>query len=84
MNHQGNLQGVAKKRKKKKKPTAPTLGQVGFASASGQAMIPQKYVPDVYASAPPLVQPVMPTRCRGAPWRTIPSSSFVWLFYKKC
>jgi hypothetical protein len=60
MNHQGNLQGVAKKRKKKKKPTDPTLGQVGFASASGQAMIPQKYVPDVYASAPPLVQPVMP------------------------
>jgi hypothetical protein len=22
------------------------------------------------------------TRCRGAPWRTIPSSSFVCLFYK--
>jgi F-box interacting protein len=22
------------------------------------------------------------TRCRGAPWRTIPSNSFVWLFYK--
>jgi hypothetical protein len=23
------------------------------------------------------------TRCRGAPWRTIPSSPLVWLFYKK-
>jgi hypothetical protein len=36
---QGNPQAAAKKRKKKN-PTTPVQGQIGVASASGQAVVP--------------------------------------------
>jgi hypothetical protein len=60
VNQQGNPQGAAKKRKKKKNLTAPVLGQVGVASASGQVMASQQFAPIVPAAVPQLVQPTLP------------------------